>query len=136
MTHTKNFCGKKHSSLSLQCFIVFISNLYNIEQVALFTNYINVLYFRKKIPSCLIGFGWIMACNFSLISMYSIAIFFNPDHQPNDLENAIYSALHRIGWSVSIGWIIMVCITDNAGKISMNFLRNQYLISFIFSDNQ
>lgn len=46
--------------------------------------------------------------------MFSVYIFFLPNHEYNNLESAIYAPLHRIAWCFAIGWILLLCITDNA----------------------
>lgn len=76
--------------------------------------------------------GWALSSCFAIISMYSIVIFFNPDHVDNNIENAIYSSLHRIAWCLAIGWIIVTCITENAGTNSYTFGTDLKHINFYF----
>lgn len=81
----------------------------------LYYHILHIIFHRLKIPSYIVYLGWTLASCFAIISMYSIVIFFNPDHVDNNIENAIYSSLHRIAWCLAIGWIIVTCITENAG---------------------
>lgn len=66
--------------------------------------------------SYLIWCGWLIATIFGLISMFSIVIFFNQEHETNAFESATYAAFHRVAWSLAISWIILACVTDNASK--------------------
>lgn len=45
--------------------------------------------------------------------MYSIALFYqNPNYSP--LESSLYSAGHKIGWSISIAWMVIAITTGHA----------------------
>ncbi|KAJ8921959.1 hypothetical protein NQ315_008593 [Exocentrus adspersus] len=71
-----------------------------------------------KIKPWVVWLGLIFAACLGTMSMYSIVVFYNPQHMENSFESAIYSALHRVAWCLAIGWIIVVCITDNAAIIN------------------
>lgn len=60
--------------------------------------------------------------------MFSIYIFFLPDHEYSAVESAIYASLHRAAWSFAIGWILLVCITDNARKCVIFWLKHFFLL--------
>ncbi|KAG5882815.1 hypothetical protein JTB14_024571 [Gonioctena quinquepunctata] len=72
----------------------------------------------KKIPTSIITFGSILTVSLGLVSMFSIVVFYKPDHLADSLENAIYASLHRIAWCLAVGWIILLCVTDNAEFIN------------------
>lgn len=57
-----------------------------------------------------------MAASCGISAMYTILVFYLPDHEYNVLESAIYSSLHRLGWCLAIGWIVLACVTGNAGN--------------------
>lgn len=70
---------------------------------------------RTKIPSYIIYLGWLLATILAAIAMFPIAIFYNSAHEQNSFESAIYASLHRVSWCLAVGWVLLVCITDNAG---------------------
>ena len=49
--------------------------------------------------------------------MFAVIIFYNPDQQYTIFENALYAGLHRLGWSLATGWLVLSCVTGYAGKI-------------------
>ncbi|XP_018562596.1 nose resistant to fluoxetine protein 6-like [Anoplophora glabripennis] len=80
-----------------------------------------------KIKPLVVWLGLILSASLGIMSMYSIVIFYNPEHTENSLESAAYSSLHRVAWSLAIGWIIVVCVTDNA-EIINKFLSYKFFI--------
>ncbi|CAH0558846.1 unnamed protein product [Brassicogethes aeneus] len=80
-----------------------------------------------KIPTYIVWIGSIIATVTALLAMFSIVVFLHPDHEKNVLENAIYSPLHRVAWCLSIGWLLIICVTDNAEIVS-NFLSWKFFI--------
>lgn len=63
--------------------------------------------------------------------MFSITVFFLPDHEYNALESAIYAPMHRVAWCLAIGWVMLACITQNAGNLVYRFenlTKNHYII--------
>nr|XP_023017426.1 nose resistant to fluoxetine protein 6-like isoform X2 [Leptinotarsa decemlineata] len=71
-----------------------------------------------KMRPSILTLGSILATLLGTVSMYSIVIFFDPGHTENMIENAVYASLHRIGWSLAIGWVILICVTDHAGIVN------------------
>nr|XP_008198006.2 PREDICTED: nose resistant to fluoxetine protein 6 isoform X1 [Tribolium castaneum] len=71
-----------------------------------------------KLSRRVIWFGWLLCATCGIISMYSIVVFYAPEHQYNAFESAIYAALHRVAWCISIGWIMVACITKNAPLVN------------------
>ncbi|XP_044262126.1 nose resistant to fluoxetine protein 6-like [Tribolium madens] len=67
-----------------------------------------------KLSKRVIWFGWFLCTTCGITSMYSIVVFYAPEHQYNAVEAAIYASLHRVAWCISIGWIMIACITKNA----------------------
>ncbi|KAJ8949571.1 hypothetical protein NQ318_016202, partial [Aromia moschata] len=80
-----------------------------------------------KIKSYIIWLAWTLAAILGVMSMYTIVIFYNPDHEANSFESAIYSSLHRVAWCLAIGWIMLACITENAAIIN-KFLSWKFFI--------
>ncbi|KAJ8978538.1 hypothetical protein NQ317_009481 [Molorchus minor] len=67
-----------------------------------------------KIKWYIIWIAWTLAAILGVISMYSIVIFYNPDHTSTNFESATYSSLHRVAWCLAIGWVMVACITENS----------------------
>jgi peptidoglycan/LPS O-acetylase OafA/YrhL len=69
-------------------------------------------------PKWLVFCGWTAATLTCLASIFGLAEYFPVDgkYMPLDL-NAWYTALHRIGWSISISWIIYACAFGAGGPV-------------------
>ncbi|KAF2899933.1 hypothetical protein ILUMI_06250 [Ignelater luminosus] len=72
---------------------------------------------NTKLSNSLVRISWILATIFGLSAVFSITVFYLPEHEFSTLESAAYSSLHKIAWSVSIGWVIIACLTDNSGPV-------------------
>ncbi|KAL1505742.1 hypothetical protein ABEB36_005235 [Hypothenemus hampei] len=62
--------------------------------------------------------GWVLATILGVTSMCSIVLFLSSGYVTDSLQSAIYGTLHRIAWVLSVGWVILVCVTDNAGWVN------------------
>ncbi|CAH1964853.1 unnamed protein product [Acanthoscelides obtectus] len=71
-----------------------------------------------KIRPCVIMLGWIMSALLGVMAMYSIVVFYKPEHETSSIEAAIYAPLHRVAWCLAIGWVLVACITDNAALVN------------------
>ncbi|XP_063906237.1 nose resistant to fluoxetine protein 6-like isoform X2 [Zophobas morio] len=71
-----------------------------------------------KMSKYVIWFGWMLSATCGIIAMYSVVIFYDPHHQYNAFEAAVYASLHRVAWCISIGWIMIVCVTKNASLVN------------------
>ncbi|XP_066140764.1 nose resistant to fluoxetine protein 6-like isoform X2 [Euwallacea fornicatus] len=80
-----------------------------------------------KIPDWLLWLGWTLAALFGLGSMSSITWFLTPGYVQNNLQSAIYAPLHRTFWDLALGWIITVCVTENASAVN-KFLSWKFFI--------
>lgn len=47
--------------------------------------------------------------------MASITYFLNNSYTP--IENALYAAGHRLGWSLATGWILLACVCGYGGPL-------------------
>ncbi|XP_057655436.1 nose resistant to fluoxetine protein 6-like [Diorhabda carinulata] len=81
----------------------------------------------EKIPTYANVLGWIFAITCGAASILGVGVFYESDHVPNIIENAFYSALHRVGWSISVGWTLLACVTNNAGLVN-KFLSHKFFI--------
>ena len=72
---------------------------------------------RKKVPTYIFYFGWIVVLSSAVMSMFSVVVFYQPQHEYNNLEAAVYSALHRVAWCVAVGWVVTNCVLGKAGKV-------------------
>lgn len=59
--------------------------------------------------------------------MYSVTLYYVPSYQYSALESALYNSLHRLGWSVFTGWIVLACVTSDGGVLK-NFLSSRALV--------
>lgn len=59
--------------------------------------------------------GWTLAIICGASSVFTVSVFFQSYYTYNPLYAATYSALHRIAWAASTGWLLIVCSTKNGG---------------------
>lgn len=59
--------------------------------------------------------------------MFSVMVFYYPDHVDNAVENSFYAGLHRLGWSLSTGWMVIACVTGYANPLK-NILASKALV--------
>ncbi|XP_050091632.1 nose resistant to fluoxetine protein 6-like [Anopheles aquasalis] len=56
---------------------------------------------------------WIVSTICGCSAMLSVTAFYNELGTENYLYNALYAALHRFGWSLSNGWLVLACVTGH-----------------------
>ncbi|KAJ8668277.1 hypothetical protein QAD02_009940 [Eretmocerus hayati] len=71
----------------------------------------------KKIPKQSVKLGWLLSSFALVLSMCSISVFYGPRKNFTTVEAAFYSSLHRAMWSAGAGWVVLACVTDNAGSL-------------------
>lgn len=59
--------------------------------------------------------------------MYSVNLYYFPSYQYSHLESALYNSLHRFGWSIFTGWMVLACVTSDGGPLR-NFLSSRALV--------
>ncbi|XP_058444521.1 nose resistant to fluoxetine protein 6-like [Malaya genurostris] len=64
-----------------------------------------------------VAFLWIVSTIVGSASMFGVSLFYNSFGTENYLYNALYAALHRLGWSLSNGWLVLACVTGHAGPL-------------------
>ncbi|XP_058833255.1 nose resistant to fluoxetine protein 6-like isoform X2 [Topomyia yanbarensis] len=60
---------------------------------------------------------WICSTIIGSASMFGVSTFYNSTGTNNYLYNALYAALHRLGWSLSNGWLVLACVSGHAGPL-------------------
>ncbi|XP_012279978.1 nose resistant to fluoxetine protein 6 [Orussus abietinus] len=74
--------------------------------------------FSKNAVRC----GWLMGTTLLLAAMFSISLFYGPRKYFTSIEAAFFASLHRAFWSIGTGWVLIACITNNAGPVG-NILK-------------
>ncbi|XP_058118232.1 nose resistant to fluoxetine protein 6-like [Anopheles ziemanni] len=74
-----------------------------------------------RIGRKMLGICWTISTVCGCLAMFSLTAFYNGLGTENYLYNAVYAALHRFGWSLSNGWLILACVTGH-GDILKRFL--------------
>lgn len=59
--------------------------------------------------------------------MYSVTFYYVPSYNYSHLESALYNSLHRLGWSLFTGWMVLACVTSESGALR-NFLASRALV--------
>ncbi|XP_052872546.1 nose resistant to fluoxetine protein 6-like [Anopheles cruzii] len=68
----------------------------------------NVRIGRKKLAFC-----WIVSSVCGCSAMFFLTAFYNGLGTDHYFHNALYAALHRFGWSLSNGWLVLACVTGH-----------------------
>ncbi|EEB17717.1 conserved hypothetical protein [Pediculus humanus corporis] len=86
----------------------------------------NYLYFLSKTNrSMILDKKWVIT-NWFASTLICLSILFGnyqftrpvTDHPYNRLESSIYISLHRLGWGLSISWIILSCLNKYGGFVN------------------
>lgn len=59
--------------------------------------------------------------------MFSVTLYYIPSYEYSHVESALYNCLHRLGWSLFTGWMVLACVTSENGMIK-NFLSSRALV--------
>uniref|UniRef100_A0A182NDQ2 Nose resistant-to-fluoxetine protein N-terminal domain-containing protein n=1 Tax=Anopheles dirus TaxID=7168 RepID=A0A182NDQ2_9DIPT len=68
----------------------------------------NVRLGRRKVALC-----WAVSTVCGSTAMFSLTAFYTWLGTDNYLYNALYAALHRFGWSLANGWLVLACVTGH-----------------------
>lgn len=88
-----------------------------------FTTLFCRLTFSKRTRSVL----WTITSLIGACSMYSVTFYYLPTYRYSNLESALYNSLHRLGWSIFIGWMVLACVTSENGALK-KFLSSRVLV--------
>lgn len=67
---------------------------------------------NTKIPKFFVRILWAASVIVGTVSMFSITRFYTSPFTV--LESAIYAAFHKVGWGLSIGWLVIAVTTGHA----------------------
>lgn len=70
---------------------------------------------------------WIVSSVIGIYSMFSVTLYYIPTYHYTQLESALYNSLHRLGWSLFTGWMVLGCVTSE-GNALKTFLSSQILV--------
>ncbi|CAG7728552.1 unnamed protein product [Allacma fusca] len=76
---------------------------------------------KIKLAPPVVMLGWVISTGIALAVLYGIAPWFDPLTPIPQAWKVIYASFHRVGWAISISWIIFACINGYGGYIN-NFL--------------
>ncbi|XP_055914390.1 nose resistant to fluoxetine protein 6-like [Eupeodes corollae] len=70
---------------------------------------------NTRIPKHYVSLLWMSSIVIGSISMFSITRFYTSPFTV--LESSLYSAFHKVGWGLSIGWLIIAVTTGHAAHL-------------------
>ncbi|XP_049276977.1 nose resistant to fluoxetine protein 6-like [Anopheles funestus] len=105
-----NVYGKTHLRATAYLFGLLVGYLVHWMQIK------NVRIGRRKLALC-----WIVSTVCGCTAMFSLTAFYTRLGTGNYLYNALYAGLHRFGWSLSNGWLVLACVTGH-GRTLKRFL--------------
>ena len=70
---------------------------------------------------------WTLSTAIGIFSMFSVTLFYIPSYNYSQLESALYNSLHRLGWSIFTGWLVLGCVTSEGNGLK-TFLSSQILV--------
>uniref|UniRef100_A0A1A9X1E4 Uncharacterized protein n=1 Tax=Glossina brevipalpis TaxID=37001 RepID=A0A1A9X1E4_9MUSC len=100
----KNFYIKTHMRASAYFIGLFVGYLVHEMQAR-----------NTKLPSQIVRLLWIFAALIGSSCMLTISRFYAYSY--NRWESSIYAGFHKIGWNMSVAWLILASTTGHAGWI-------------------
>lgn len=70
---------------------------------------------------------WILSSIFGIASMYGVTLYYIPEYKYSQLQSALYNSLHRLGWAIFSGWLVLGCVTSEGGAVK-RFLSSQVFV--------
>lgn len=61
---------------------------------------------------------WIISIGSILTIVYGIYWINQPSHGTTTLESSFHESFHRVGWAISLSWIIFACINGYGGPVN------------------
>ncbi|XP_065346672.1 nose resistant to fluoxetine protein 6-like [Cloeon dipterum] len=71
-----------------------------------------------KLPKWGVVLEWILNSAGCLAIIYTILIIYDRNFVYDNLDAAFYSALHRLGWSVGLSWVVWACVNGYGGPVN------------------
>uniref|UniRef100_A0A182M972 Acyltransferase 3 domain-containing protein n=1 Tax=Anopheles culicifacies TaxID=139723 RepID=A0A182M972_9DIPT len=105
-----NVYGKTHLRATAYLFGLLVGYLVHWMQLK------NVRIGRRLLAVC-----WILSTACGCSAMFALTAFYTRLGTGNYLYNALYAGLHRFGWSLSNGWLVLACVTGH-GRTLKRFL--------------
>lgn len=88
---------------------------------------LNIFFLRISIAQRTRKMLWIVSSVIGIYSMFSVTLYYIPTYHYTKLESALYNSLHRLGWSLFTGWMVLGCVTSE-GNALKKFLSSQILV--------
>ncbi|XP_018793001.1 PREDICTED: nose resistant to fluoxetine protein 6-like [Bactrocera latifrons] len=76
----------------------------------------------KKLHNVLVRVAWLISTFIGIATMFSICRFYRSPY--THIESLLYAALHKLGWNLSVAWLVMAATTGHAGWLQ-NFLSSR-----------
>ncbi|XP_076306234.1 nose resistant to fluoxetine protein 6-like isoform X3 [Tachypleus tridentatus] len=88
--------------------------------IGMATGYLIYTYNEKKLRmnSVLVLFGWILAITCNMAIVFGLYEWNSNNSLPNKVAATFYAALSRIGWSLGLAWLTVVCLYGYGGIIN------------------
>lgn len=83
--------------------------------VGLLTGYlVHVMQERgKKLHTVLVRVAWLISTLIGIATLFSICRFYRRPY--NQIESLLYAGLHKLGWNLSVAWLVLAATTGHAG---------------------
>uniref|UniRef100_A0A182QX25 Nose resistant-to-fluoxetine protein N-terminal domain-containing protein n=1 Tax=Anopheles farauti TaxID=69004 RepID=A0A182QX25_9DIPT len=94
--------GKTHLRATAYLFGLLVGYLVHWMQIE------NIRIGRRRLAAC-----WIVSTVCGCTAMFSLTAFYTGLGTDNFLYNALYASLHRFGWSLANGWLVLACVTGH-----------------------
>ncbi|CAL8129603.1 unnamed protein product [Orchesella dallaii] len=73
---------------------------------------------KVKLPAVVVIINWALSTAICLTVLYSISNWFDPEVEIPKVAGLAYAGLSRVGWGVSISWVIFACMKGYGGLIN------------------
>ncbi|KAJ6638309.1 Nose resistant to fluoxetine protein 6 [Pseudolycoriella hygida] len=64
-----------------------------------------------------VAIAWFLAIGTILSAVFGIYFMQQPDYPTTTVESALYESVSRVGWAISVSWIIFACVHGYGGPV-------------------
>jgi hypothetical protein len=79
----------------------------------------------------MVALGWVSSAGLCCSVLFSVAITYQEAFVYDPLQAAFYAGLHRLAWSLGLGWVVWACVHGYAGAALLPYFKLEYLFHYV-----
>jgi hypothetical protein len=81
----------------------------------------------------MVALGWVSSAGLCCSVLFSVAITYQEAFVYDPLQAAFYAGLHRLAWSLGLGWVVWACVHGYAGAALSEYFKLEYLFHYVIN---